>query len=93
MGLTPALSPGLAAQWAPVAVAEDGTEEAERSWMGTGPLELWLSGVYCDCIAKDAGGGWRIELGVASGTHPDLRGLQRCQYAALIGGEGGSHGI
>lgn len=78
-GQTPALSPGLGA---PEVAAEAGTEGTAGLWSGTGPPWFWPSGAYCDCIAKGAGGGWKVELGAASGTHLGLRGLPRCHCAA-----------
>lgn len=61
--------------------------------MGTWPLGLLPLGVCCGCIAKGAGGGRMIGLGVVSGTHPDLRVLLRCRCATWFAEAGGSHDI
>lgn len=90
---TPALSPGLAVQRAQGVAAGGGTEGTAGSWMGTWPLWLLLLAVCCDCIAKGADGGQRTGLGVASGTHPDLRVLLRSHCAAWFAEAGGSRDI
>lgn len=90
---TPALSPGSAVLRAQGVAAGSGTEETGEFWMGTRPLGLLPLGVCCDCIAKGAGGGWRIGLGVVSGTHPDPRVLLHCHCAAWFAEAGGSHDI
>lgn len=90
---TPALSPGLAVQRAQGVAAGGGTEGTAGFWMGTWPLGLLPLGVCCGCIAKGAGGGRMIGLGVVSGTHPDLRVLLRCRCATWFAEVGGSHDI
>lgn len=92
-GQTPALSPGLAVQRALGVAAGGGTDLTEGFWMGIAPHGLWPSGVYCGCIAKDAGGGRSFGLGVASGRHPDLHELLRCRCGASSAEEGGGHDI
>lgn len=92
-GRTPALSPGLAVQRAQGAVAGGGTEGIAGFWMGTWPLGLLPSGVCCDCIAKGAGGGWRVGFGAASGTHLDPHVLLCCHCAACFAEGGGSRDI
>ena len=91
---TPALSPGSAVRRARGAAAAGGTEGTVGFWMGTWPLGLLPAGACCDCTVKGAaGGGWRIGLGVASGTHLDPRVLLCCHCAACFAEAGGSRDI
>lgn len=92
-GRTPAPSPCRAAWTAWQAAVGGGAAESEGFWSGTWNRELWPSAACCDCAAEGAGGGLRVELGVAGGTHPDPRDLRRCHRAASFGWEGGNRGI
>lgn len=83
---TPVPSPRSAARRAPGAAVGGGAEAGGA--LSTGTRELWPSAACCGCTAEGAGGGWRAALGAAGGTHPDLRGLQRCRCAGPFAEEG-----